>query len=74
MIERHPALRTAFLAKDEKPFQEIIENAEVDFKFHNARDWDEQKLKNYINEESNKPFDLTNRAAHSFEFIRNGFE
>ena len=74
LIERHPALRTAFFSDGEKSFQEIIENTEVDFKFHNVRDWDEQKLKNYINEESNKPFDLTNAPLIRLNLFVIGFE
>ncbi|MDT7540866.1 MAG: hypothetical protein QOE33_770, partial [Acidobacteriota bacterium] len=58
LVERHPALRTTFSERDEQPVQQICEKAEVDFRVHDAMSLSDDAIRQLLNEEAHRPFDL----------------
>ena len=58
LVKRHPSLRTTFRERDEQPVQQIAETAEVDFRLHDATSLSEDALRQLLNDEARRPFDL----------------
>ena len=58
MVERHPALRTAFVLEDEGPRQKVATRAEVDFSVQDARGLDDGALLAKVHGEARAPFEL----------------
>ncbi len=59
LVDRHPALRTSFVAVSGQPFQKIHEQQEVSFDYVEASGWSEEFLEDRLADESHRPFDLT---------------
>ena len=60
LVQRHPALRTAFWAVDGKPFQRVHEQTEVCFAEENAEHWTEDDFNKLLLRTAYRPFDLEN--------------
>ncbi|HYH79051.1 MAG TPA: amino acid adenylation domain-containing protein, partial [Longimicrobium sp.] len=58
LVERHPALRTAFPARDGRPVQEVREGVEVDLPEVDAAAWSDDELRRRLEDEAHRPFDL----------------
>src|SRR6185503_9006859 len=58
LVDRHPALRTTFVAVHGEPFQKVHEQQEVSFEYFKASGWSEQFLEEQLAEVSHRPFNL----------------
>ncbi|HEX8889429.1 MAG TPA: amino acid adenylation domain-containing protein, partial [Pyrinomonadaceae bacterium] len=58
LVDRHPSLRTTFIAPDGEPVQSIHEKAEVFFEEEDASEWSEELLRRRLSERAHLPFDL----------------
>lgn len=58
LVDRHPALRTTFQARDGKPQQVIAGSAELDFVQVDAAGWDEAELHARVSAAYQAPFNL----------------
>ncbi|MFL6257067.1 MAG: amino acid adenylation domain-containing protein, partial [Pyrinomonadaceae bacterium] len=58
LVDRHPTLRTTYVAHRGAPVQRVASHAEVCFEEEDASDWSEEDLRARLNAESHRPFDL----------------
>ncbi len=58
IVERHPALRTTFVARDGAPWSLVHRELPVVLETTNAEGWTAEQLQSALAEESNRPFDL----------------
>ncbi|RUS95289.1 hypothetical protein DSM106972_090650 [Dulcicalothrix desertica PCC 7102] len=58
LVDRHPALRTTFMAPDGEPKQQVHNFKQVYFQVENASAWSETFLNNRLVEDAYRPFDL----------------
>ena len=58
LVDRHPSLRTTFIARSGKPFQRIASKTEICFQEQDASAWSETRLSERLIEEAEQPFDL----------------
>jgi amino acid adenylation domain-containing protein len=58
LVERHPSLRTTFIASQGKATQYIHEHLEVCFQHDDASIWSEEFLENRLITEAHRPFNL----------------
>ncbi|HEV7518076.1 MAG TPA: condensation domain-containing protein, partial [Thermoanaerobaculia bacterium] len=58
LVERHPALRTAFFAVDGRPRQRVLDSPGLDWEETDARGWTAPELAARMREEARRPFDL----------------
>jgi amino acid adenylation domain-containing protein len=58
LMDRHPALRTTFTARDGEPVQCVHAHTEVHFSHVDASGWSEAYLKERLAEQVYRPFDL----------------
>ncbi|HEY0366678.1 MAG TPA: condensation domain-containing protein, partial [Pyrinomonadaceae bacterium] len=58
LVDRHPALRTTFVAVDGEPFQKIHEQQEMAFAYVEASGWSKEFLEDRLADVSQLPFDL----------------
>ncbi|HEX8185281.1 MAG TPA: amino acid adenylation domain-containing protein, partial [Blastocatellia bacterium] len=58
LVDRHPCLRTNFIAVDGEPVQRAHQHVEVDFEHCDAECWDDDSLDERLSKEANLPFDL----------------
>ncbi|WP_175886743.1 condensation domain-containing protein [Burkholderia sp. BCC0044] len=59
LIARHPILRTAYRVIDGEPHQQVGSQARAQFSVDRVFAADEAAIRRWIDEESNRPFDLT---------------
>lgn len=62
VVDRHPCLRTSFIALDGEPVQRVREHVEADFEHCNAERWDDDSLDERLSKDANQPFDLGRSA------------
>jgi amino acid adenylation domain-containing protein len=58
LVDRHPALRTSFIASQEELFQQVREQEEVDFGIEDASRWSPAHLNRRLTKESSCTFSL----------------
>jgi amino acid adenylation domain-containing protein len=58
LVDRHPALRTTFVAVAGEPLQRIAPRGSLEVATHAAASWSEQELLDHLAAESVRPFDL----------------
>lgn len=58
LVDRHPALRTTFIASQEELFQQVRDHEQVDFVVEDASAWSESHLNRRLSEESSCAFSL----------------
>ncbi|HEX6287552.1 MAG TPA: amino acid adenylation domain-containing protein, partial [Herpetosiphonaceae bacterium] len=58
LVERHPALRTTFSARQGEPFQRVQPQMELSFGAADATGWSEAELATRLTQETQRPFDL----------------
>jgi amino acid adenylation domain-containing protein len=58
LVDRHPALRTTFVAVAGEPRQRIAPRGSLEVATHDAASWSEQALLDHLAAESVRPFDL----------------
>ena len=58
LVDRHPSLRTSFIASQEELFQQVRDQEEVDFVVEDACAWSEEDLNRRLTEESSCVFSL----------------
>jgi natural product biosynthesis luciferase-like monooxygenase protein/amino acid adenylation domain-containing protein len=59
LLRRHPALRTAILARHSLPWQQVREDAAPDFTVVDATGWELERLRQVMADDAARPFDLT---------------
>ncbi|HEX8091890.1 MAG TPA: condensation domain-containing protein, partial [Blastocatellia bacterium] len=62
LVDRHPCLRTNFIAPEGNPIQLVHERADVCFQVEDASPWTEAFLNDRLMEEAQRPFDLEQGA------------
>ncbi len=69
LVQRHPALRTTFELREGRPLQRVQPQAgaleELD-----AAGWSEQELSRRVNDEANRPFELSRAVFAATLFLR----
>ncbi|MCM2493680.1 condensation domain-containing protein [Burkholderia glumae] len=70
LIARHPVLRTAYRLIDGEPRQQIGTDARAQFTIDRVFAADEGAIRRWIDEESNRPFDLT-QSPIRLKLLRN---
>jgi amino acid adenylation domain-containing protein len=58
LVDRHPALRTSFIASQAELFQQVRDQEQADFVIEDASAWSETQLKRRLTEESSCTFSL----------------
>lgn len=58
LIDRHPVLRTTFTTVSGEPMQRVRERVDLSFREEDVRDWSEQALRERVEDEAHRPFDL----------------
>jgi amino acid adenylation domain-containing protein len=58
LVDRHPALRTSFIASQHELFQEVRDEEEVDFIVEDASSWSQEDLNRRLSQESSCSFSL----------------
>jgi len=58
IVERHPALRTTFVARDGTPWAMVHSRSPVRLETTDAEGWTGEQLQSALARESNRPFDL----------------
>jgi amino acid adenylation domain-containing protein len=58
LVDRHPALRTTFVAVAGEPLQRVAARGELAVSTHDAAGWSEEELLAHLEAESVRPFDL----------------
>jgi amino acid adenylation domain-containing protein len=58
LVDRHPALRTTFLAVEGEPLQRVAGSGGLEVATHDAASWGEDQLAAHLESESVRPFDL----------------
>ncbi|HET8705063.1 MAG TPA: condensation domain-containing protein, partial [Pseudomonadales bacterium] len=60
---RHPMLRTTFTDTPDGPRQTVHRSIPANFQEVDARQWNEQRINDWIEQEADKPFDLSHESA-----------
>ena len=58
LVDRHPVLRTTFVAVAGEPAQRVAPMGELEVATHDASTWGEDQLAAHLDAESQRPFDL----------------
>ncbi|HEV7508303.1 MAG TPA: amino acid adenylation domain-containing protein [Thermoanaerobaculia bacterium] len=58
LVDRHPVLRTTFVAVAGEPLQRVAAVGELEIGTHDASTWGEDQLAAHLDAESQRPFDL----------------
>ena len=73
LVDRHPALRTSFIASQEELFQQVRDQEQVDFVVEDASAWSQEHLNRRLSEESSCAFSLETGPLFRVRlFIRSG--
>src|SRR5829696_8794177 len=72
LAERHEALRLSFHEAPDGPVQRLHEDRTVDFGDVDAPGWDGARVRGYLQEEADRPFDLTRDPLVRVRLLRTG--
>ncbi len=70
LVDRHPALRTRFLARDHKPMQQVEREVPLDIPVTDASSWSEERLIETARRQADVPFDLGRAPCLRIELFR----
>lgn len=70
LTQRHDALRTRFIAPDNKPAQVIDEKLEIPVPISDAAGWPDERLLDFVRKRADEPFDLERGPALRIELFK----
>ncbi|ARV60046.1 non-ribosomal peptide synthetase [Nostocales cyanobacterium HT-58-2] len=63
LVKRHPSLRTAYIEKQGKVLQHVVDEASASVDFVSSTGWNEEKLQNQVLQSLQRPFDLASGSV-----------
>jgi acyl-CoA synthetase (AMP-forming)/AMP-acid ligase II/thioesterase domain-containing protein/acyl carrier protein len=71
LMIRHPMLRTTFRDSDEGPRQQVWDHLEMPLQIVDGSGWDNAALDQWLAQEADAPFDLTQQSCLRVKIVRN---
>lgn len=72
LVDRHPMLRTTYATRDAAPIQLVHSGRAVSLTRHDATDWDEERLDQWLRREGDRPFDLRTGPVLRLSLLKRG--